>query len=119
MDEQPYSTLQDTDLNPDRFMISEDMDLTRPVYSTAEVAKVFFGKSAAWIRWRERDGDFTLDGQPIVVSRAQSNIRKFTLLDVERMIYALSQRRVLQPPAVKLALHIVRCEAKLYGVLDD
>lgn len=89
----------------------------KPHYTVSEVAKFFFARSAHWVRWREKEGDLMLDGQPVGTTRSNGNARIYTLSDVENMAHALAQNGAITIGQLSNALVLVRAEAALYEYL--
>lgn len=61
---EPSVVIADSRLDPDQFMLANIDTSEKPHYTVSELAKFFFGRSPHWIRWREREGYFVLDGDP-------------------------------------------------------
>ena len=138
----PSAVIRD-DLNPpDRdFWVYDDMcikdksGIPVPNYSVQDAAKVFFARSADWLRWRGRpvhphkedqpctsrchpDGYFVLDGVKIEEKRTEAGARVYTLADIERMAHALAQKEALDGRALTNVIMIVKWQARLYGVIE-
>ncbi len=108
-------------------LIDPEIDFTKPIFtdidttvgprfSTAEVAKFFFGRSPHWMRWRERSGMFTLDGESIQPERS-SNIRSYTLSDIERLCHALAQHGAIDALQLRLALRLLHTLGRINRLL--
>ena len=128
----PSAVISD-DLNPpDRdYWVYDDMcakdksGTPVPNYSVQDAAKVFFARSADWLRWRGRpnmpkhpDGYFVLDGVKIEEKRTEAGARVYTLADVERMAHALAQNEALDGRALTNVIMIVKWQARLYEVIE-
>lgn len=122
----------------DDSMFSEGKDgVIVPNFKVKEAAKVFFGKSDDWLRWKMRprnrritnpetgeveilpgdrpDGAFVLDGKPLEFKRTGPNARYFTLADIERMAHALAQSGDIDGQAlIHITRMVVSC-ARLHG----
>ncbi len=60
-------------------------------FSTSEVARFFFFRSAAWMRWKHGEGAFKnpTTGDVVEPSRDRRNARRYTVLDIERLAHAM------------------------------
>jgi hypothetical protein len=98
--------IADTNLLPlpdgQRFYLDDSMfsvdrrGRSLPYFTIAEAAKMFFGQTVEWMRWRIREGYFMLDldGKRVAVGDKRDEItgfRYFTLADIEKMAHALGQ----------------------------
>lgn len=88
-----------------------------PRFSTSEVAKFFFARSPHWMRWRERKGDFVIDGQPVVPERTEANIRSYTLGDVERLAHALATNHAITTWQLMLALRLLQLQGEMHQII--
>jgi hypothetical protein len=88
-----------------------------PRFAVSEVAKMFFARSAHWVRWRERKGHFHLNEQAVGTSRTASGARQYSLSDVEQMAHALRSRGDISQGQFRDACAVVKAEARLYGYL--
>lgn len=97
----------------------DGVETPEPTFTVSEAAKVFFGMSAAWLRWRDKEGAFVLNGKKVGQTRIkQANDRRvYTLSDIELIVHALGQRDMLDGRRVALALRVVKSLAQLYGYL--
>ena len=109
----------------DGFMLAGIDTSTRPVYSVAEVSKVFFARSPHWVRWVERKGWLVLDGEQVGTYRKPvgddvkpgNGYRQYCLSDIEKMAHALAQHGAIDGDQLMNALRIVAAQARLYGYL--
>lgn len=116
--EEQRIVITDPRLPSDHFIL-EGLDVSRePVFTVSEVAKVFFGRSPHWVRWRERKGFFILDGEEVGTHRTDEGARRYTLADVEKMAHALAQKEAINGAQLANALLMVRTCAKVWGYLD-
>jgi hypothetical protein len=121
------------DLNPsdrdywvdDDMLREDDNGLLIPHYTVQETAKVFFARSADWLRWRSRPslpkhphGFFVLDGMPLEPKRTAAGARYYTLADVERMAHALAQNDALDGLTLTKIIMIIKWQARLYKVIE-
>lgn len=107
----------DAALDPTKFIL-EGIDVSRePIFTVGEVAKVFFGRSAHWIRWRERKGYFDLDGEPVGDTRTSEGARRYNLADIEKMAHALASKGAITGSQLRNALMLVQTEARVYGYI--
>ena len=103
---------------PTDHLILEGIDVDKqPVYTVSEVAKVFFGKSPHWIRWREKNDFFVLDGEQVGGSRTPEGARRYTLSDIEKMAHALAGREAINGAQLTNALMMVQTSARIWGYL--
>lgn len=105
------------------FERDEKTGLELPHFSTQEVAKVFFGQKAEWLRWLARrkpgkypHGRFVLDGEPLVFKRNAHQARYYTLADVEKMAHALTQCEAIDGLQLLDTIKVIRHVALLYGI---
>lgn len=119
------------------YMVTEAMILSRdwsrrqaPFFRVEEVAKVFFGMSASWLRLRANpDADhpetwFTHpDGRRIEFRRADpekaDSARVFLLSDIEPMAYSLYKYGRITAARLTRILQVVQAIAQIYGLFDD
>lgn len=107
--------LTDTRLPADKFIL-EGVDVSEePLFAISEVAKMFFARSPHWIRWRERKGDFNLDGEDVSGGRTQTGLRKYTLADIEKIAHALAEKGAINGAQLNTVLLLVQTEARLWG----
>lgn len=115
-----------------RFWITQEMlPITRqgqvkPVFAITQLAKVFFARSADWVRWlsslTDEDGleeVFTLDGEPLVIQRTDAGNRFYTLVDVERVTHALLEHGRIDVQQFIGAINILKWMAFQYRILDE
>jgi hypothetical protein len=95
-----------------------------PRFTVSEAAKMFFGNSTHWLRWRLKsdpaaghpDGYFILDGKAMTFRRTESGARYFTLADIERMGHALAQQRLIPGSKLRDIILAVKAVARLHDV---
>jgi hypothetical protein len=107
-----------------------------PNFTVKETAKMFFARSADWLRWRGRAvhnghkaddgkpcndrchplGFFVLDDVVIEPRRTEAGARFYTLADVERMAHALAQNGALSTEKLIDTIMLIKWEARLYEV---
>jgi hypothetical protein len=85
-------------------------DLT---FNVSEVGKVFFGRSAHWVRWVERE-KWTSIGGHAIGHRAPGNARTYTLADVEQMARLLWVNERINDAQLARTLMIVRLLVQLH-----
>lgn len=106
--------ISDSRLPTDHFIL-EGVDVGRePTFSVSEVGKVFFARSPHWVRWRERKGDFVLDGVDVSGDRADGGARRYNLADIEKMAHALAQHGSIDGAQLNIALLMVQLQAQLW-----
>lgn len=96
----------------------------KPTFTITQVAKIFFARSADWLRWlgaqHEKEGGiFELDGEELVIKRTESGNRVYTLVDVERLAHALLQHHKISGIQFSTTIGLVRLMAFQYGILTD
>jgi hypothetical protein len=96
-----------------KYIVTDAMMLARswhrrqmPTYRVEEVAKVFFGMSASWLRLKlnpdkeHPDTWFTIDGNRMEFRRREgksTTARIFWLSDIEKMAYSLRDFGAISP----------------------
>jgi hypothetical protein len=92
------------------------IDGTRPLYSTAEVAKSFMGRSPVWMRMRLWRG-FGLQDQngEVELHVRSSGHRRWSLYDVERSARSFLEQRALTVPDFAKTINVIKAVAHLYG----
>lgn len=99
------------------FLFPELDEAAEPTFSVSEAAKVFFGKSSHWMRWREESGHFVLDGQPIEVPRTEQGARVYTLPVIERLAHGLAQQGAISGAQLANILMVIESIAKVWGMM--
>jgi hypothetical protein len=113
-----------------RFWLSDSMlpegrrGQIKPTFTITQVAKVFFARSADWLRWlgtkqNAEGGVFELDGQALEIKRTESGNRVYTLVDVERLAHALLEHGKIDGVQFTTAINILRLMAYQYKILTD
>lgn len=85
-----------------------------PVFNVSEAAKVFFGKSAHWLRWQEERGKLVLDGNAVGTRRTGSQARIYTLSDIEEVAHALAQNGGIDGTQLNLTIRMVELSARVW-----
>jgi hypothetical protein len=107
--------------------VVEHLDLSEwdqlPVFSTQQVAQIFFQRSAAWIRWVDRRGLLYHDstGRKVTVTRLgdpDNGMKRYSLSDVETTARILHQNRQISTSRLQIALQIIHLIAVGYGVVQ-
>lgn len=91
-------------------LMFEHVDLSKAAtYATAEVAKFFFLRSAAWLRWKQGEGAFEnpVTGEVVQPERDRRNARRYTLLDIERLVHAMYANGSIQESQLHVAKHVL------------
>jgi hypothetical protein len=118
------------------YMVTEAMLLARkwhrrqaPFFRVEEVAKVFFGMSASWLRLKmSADPEhpetwFVRAGKAMGFRRSNpdktDSARVFWLSDIEPMAYSLHQFGAIDSARLARVLSVVQAVAALYGLFDD
>lgn len=115
--EEPDGAVVVTDhrIDPDSLMLAGIDTSKAPLYSVGEVAKVFFARSAHWVRWVEREGKLVIDGKPVAQERSKAGSREYSLTDIELMAHALAINGAITGAQLRLALAQVGLQSELYG----
>lgn len=145
---EPVEVVPDGIAPPDRrfWLAYEDLPVDRfglpvPRFNVIQTASFFFARSNSWLRAFIRQGQFVLDGEPLVFSRIprfvqdedtgefkpaeraegeeRNDPRYFSLADVERMAYALAQQGSISEHTLMCAIQLVKWEARIHGILKD
>jgi hypothetical protein len=109
--------ITDARVDAEKFVLHGIDTSKAPVYSIGEAAKVFFARTSHWIRWLEREGKLTLDGEDVGAERSKAGMRTYNLNDIEAMIHALAENKAISGSQARLALAVVAAQAGLYGYL--
>lgn len=108
----------DSRLPTDRLLFEDiDTETDGPKFTISEVAKLFFARSPHWVRWQERKGNLTLDGNIVGQHRSDAGSRFYTLADVEQMAHALATRKAIGGDQLNNAMLIAQSVARLYHLL--
>lgn len=95
--------------------------LPKPIFTVAEVAKIFFAEDPDWLRWRLKKseqnphGFFVLDGKPLPDRRTDKNFRYYTLADIEKMAHALAQNGGISGARLIQIVGIIKNMLKIWG----
>lgn len=106
----------------DRFLF-DDVDLSdAPTFSVTEAAKVFFGLSGHWMRWREKEGHFRLvdaDGKEYDTTpqRTDAGAREYRLDTLERMAHGLAQNGYMSGMELQAVLKVLQAVGVVNKVL--
>ena len=110
-----------------RFWLTDDMlpkgrrGQVKPSFKITEVTKVFFARSADWLRWIEQDDQsgqvFSIAGEPLEIKRTETGNRSYTLVDVERLAHALLEHRKITVDQFIAAINIILWMGYSYGIL--
>lgn len=91
-----------------------------PVYRVQEVAKVFFGMSASWLRLKlqatdDRPGtSFMISGVPMEFRRTEQGARVFWLSDIQPMAESLYNLGDIKVEKLRAILRVVEAQAQLF-----
>jgi len=89
-----------------------------PVFSTKEVASVFYGRSKLWMLRHLQNDDHWLDGGLIAIPRGTNNgAYRFQLAHVERTSHAFFQRAIIDIKQFENSLMIVKSIASNYRLI--
>lgn len=109
--------LMDQEIDPDRFMFEGVPMDNSPQFSIGEMCKVFFARTDYWLRWRERQGSFVLDGEPVGTRRGPFGARIWNLAEVEQMLHAAARSEAISGAQLLAGLKIARIMAINYKIL--
>jgi hypothetical protein len=119
-----------------KYLVTEAMIISRswhrrqaPFFRVETVARVFFARSASWLRLKmatdaeHPDTWFTRDGKRMEFRRLNPekapSARVFTLADIEPMAYSLHRFGAIDSQRLMQILDIVQAMATLYGLFDE
>jgi hypothetical protein len=111
----------DSEIPPGKFMF-EGIDITGlgPEFSISELVKVFFAKKTDhWIRWKEREGAFKINGQPVGQRRTDKGSRTWNLAEIEQMLHAAALDDSITGAQLMAGLRIVKALGVTYGLLTE
>lgn len=125
--------LESYDVDPNKMMFegidttltarptAKNPDKAGPSWTIGGVAQYFFGKSAYWIRWMEREKSFTLNGKPIDFRRkgGANGSRYYYLSDIELMVHALAEQGRINDRELHSALRALRLQGIIHGYLEE
>ncbi len=114
-----YVVVLDERIPEDRLILEGINVSEAPTFTVSEVAKFFFGRSSHWVRWREKNGIFVFEGQRVGNKRTDSDIRIYTLDDVEKMAHALAEQGHITATELSNILRLVLTEARVWGYIED
>lgn len=105
----------------------DDKDFPLLRYTVQETAKLFFGRTSDWLRWRYRptesgdhpNGYFVLNGVVLEPKRTEAGNRYYTLADIERMAYALVENSAIDPEQLFLIIQTILLQAKLNHIIGE
>lgn len=89
-----------------------------PLFTVGELGKVFFARTAHWVRWLETGGKMLLDNEPIGDRRTKKGARVYTLGDVESIVHGLAQQGVISGAQMTNALIMVQTLARQWGYIS-
>lgn len=94
-----------------------------PIFTVSEVAKIFFARTSHWVRWKDKDGAFVLDGEYVggfrtEVKKGKEGARRYTLAHVEKMTHALAASDGINGHQMMHSLVAVKAIAEVYGFLE-
>lgn len=94
----------------------------KPTFRIAEVAKIFFARSADWMRWLVSEHDdhgnvFVLDGVELVTQRTPSGSRTYTLPEIEKIAVALHANRRINDEQYLFTMNTLRWVGAGYKII--
>lgn len=121
----PTIVIGDAAIDPDTWLFPRQFEpvkpgsVVRPTFTSSEVSKVFFARSAAWLRNNERKA--TLDGQPLVdfLARGPGERRDYTLFDIERIAHSFASGGLIPGERLQLTLRVLKLQAQLWRYLME
>lgn len=121
-DHEPMLVMSERDL-PDGLIFEgiEPESVSKPAFSVSQAAQFFFARTSYWMRWRESNGGFIFDGEPVLPSRSGngSGSRVYYLPHIEKMAHGLAQEGYIDSEELANIIHVVYAEAMLWGWLDE
>lgn len=115
----------DPRLPVDKFILDavEERELGRleeaPRFTVSEIAKVFFGKSPHWVRWREKKGFFILDGSPDCThSEGYQGIDEDTDLEITKFRTLIIDGKCANCGGIDVTGHRTEVGARSYTLAD-
>lgn len=94
-------------------------EVNGPLFSTQEVAKIFFARSSHWMRWRDKQDSFVFDGRPVEVRRDKSGARKFDLQTIEKIAHGLAQQTLITPLQLSRTVSAMQAVADVHEMFDS
>lgn len=80
-------------------MLFQEIDTSEePLFQVVDLVRAFFAKSTHWIHWLERTDKIVWEGEklePRREKRGKGEARVYSISDIEKLVYALSQREVI------------------------
>lgn len=91
----------------------------QPTYTTHIVARVFFGRSPAWLKKHLMLRDYTeQDEGDVAPTKGTNGYFEWRLYDIERMAHALTATHHIDGARMELVITMVRTNAQLHGVIS-
>lgn len=87
-----------------------------PRYKIGQVSSFFFGKSSAWLRWRDKQGDFDDIKYDVSGRRQRGDMREYRLDQVEQIILRLHDLGVISDELQEVALDGVLQQVTLHNL---
>ncbi len=87
-----------------------------PRYKIGQVSSFFFGKSSAWLRWRDKQGDFDDIKWDVSGRRRLGDMREYRLDQVEQIILRLHALGVISDELQEIALDGVLQQVTLHNL---
>lgn len=104
-------------------LIFEGVDpdtVSKPAFSVSQAAQFFFHRTAHWMRWRENNGGFVFDGEPVVPARTyEGGSRVYYLPHIEKMAHGLAQEGYITSEELANIIRVIYAEALLWGLIKD
>lgn len=112
-------------IDPDKRMFG-DIDISlAPAFTTVTVAKIFFFRSASWVRLAMREGKFDKrkpSGRgkvvPIEPHRNVHNVREFSFDDIETMAHNAFSNGLISHDHFMNVLAVLASIGRGYGVIS-
>ena len=109
--------LMDAEIDPHRFLFENVPMDNSPEFSIGELVKFFFARTDYWLRWRERDGSFLLDGVQVGGRRTTSGARVWNLAEVEQMLHAACRNGAISGAQLMAGLKMAKIVSINYKIL--
>lgn len=102
-------------LIPPAKLMFADIDTSRePIFTVSEAAKLFFARTASWLRWRERTGSLRVNNQEVGTGRSDANSRRYSLADIEKVAHALAVNGAISSTQLKVASELLHWQGRLW-----
>lgn len=88
-----------------------------PIFSTQDVARIFFARTKIWFNVLLVDGKHVLDGEVIDIPRTEAGYRQFQLYHVELIAHAFLSQGIIDLRTFRNVIRILRGIADNYRLI--